>query len=189
MTSALRLAVILAIAGLSGCATASVPEFEKLSMAREISSLTFELEDQRAMIANSRSATRSIADVATTFCNPPTISMPVEDCLQRYRALDEAQASETAELMQSIWPAIVEDRASLLARTYSGKELAALRDFYSSPLGLSITTKQVQFDAEWQRAMATRLAPQLQSLSKTWSDRRMELLREVAAAGPRLPRP
>jgi hypothetical protein len=91
--------------------------------------------------------------------------------------------------MQSIWPAIVEDRASLLARTYSGKELAALRDFYSSPVGLSITTKQVQFDAEWQRAMTTRLAPQLQSLSKTWSDRRMELLREVAAAGPRLPRP
>jgi len=161
MTNAQRLAVILAVLGLSGCATAPVPESENLSMAREVVSLTFKLENLRATIDNSRSATRSVVDIAKTFCNPPRISMPVEECLQRYHALEEAEASETGDLIQSIWPAMVEDRVSLMARTYSGKELAAMRDFYSSPVGLSITTRQVQFDAEWQRAMAARLAPQL----------------------------
>lgn len=162
--------LVLGACGGSGGTTASkVPETEaeKTAMATEIATMMSDPAMMDQMF--SPEAVSSMMPDMSAMC----AAVPADQaaaCAQRMEASSATVQSVQTEMLDKVramTPQLMADMGGIMARTYTGEELAAMHAFYSSAEGKSILQKQPQVMAEFMPMVMQRMQPlQLEMVQK-----------------------
>jgi hypothetical protein len=150
-----------ACSGGGGTTMSEVPdtEAEKTAMATEIATMMTDPAMMDQMFAPETMAA-AIPDMSAMCAAVPADQAAA--CAQRMEASKSTIASVQTEMMdkaKAMTPQLMQDMGAIMARTYTGEELAAMHGFYSSPEGKSILQKQPQVMAEFMPAVMARMQP------------------------------
>jgi hypothetical protein len=155
-------AVILAACGGSELkVTSQVPETEaeKVAMATEIATQMTD-PDMMDQMFSSQLAAGAVPDMsAMCAAVPPDQAAACTQKMEASKATAQSVATEMTDRAREMMPALMQDMGAIMARTYTGEELVAMTDFYSSPEGQSIMQKQPQVMAEFMPKVLERMQP------------------------------
>jgi hypothetical protein len=152
-----------------GTTMSEVPdtEAEKTAMATEIATMMTDPAMMDQMFAPETMAA-AIPDMSSMCAAVPADQAAA--CAQRMEGSKATIQSVQTEMMdkaKAMTPQLMQDMGAIMARTYTGEELAAMHAFYSSPEGKSILQKQPQVMAEFMPAVMARMQPlQLEMVQK-----------------------
>lgn len=174
---------LAACSGANGIITADVPETEaeKTAMATEIATMMTDpaMMDQMFSPENMAAA---IPDMSAMCAAVPADQAAA--CTQRMEASKATVASVQTEMMdkaKAMTPQLMQDMGGIMARTYTGEELAAMHAFYASDEGKSILQKQPQVMAEFMPIVMQRMQPLQLEMVQKLSQR---MTAEAAASTP-----
>jgi hypothetical protein len=165
----------------TGTSNSAVPatEAEKTAMATEIATMMSDPNMMEQMFSPEAVAA-SMPDMSVMCAAVPADQAAA--CTQRMATSQSSIASVQTEMMDKVrgmTPQLMSDMGAIMARTYTGEELAAMHGFYSSPEGQSILQKQPQVMAEFMPVVMQRMQPlQVEMMQK---------LSERLAAAPAAP--
>ena len=165
----------------TGTSTSAIPatEAEKTSMATEIATMMSDPNMMEQMFSPEAVAA-SMPDMSVMCAAVPADQAAA--CTQRMATSQSSIASVQTEMMDKVrgmTPQLMSDMGAIMARTYTGEELAAMHGFYSSAEGQSILQKQPQVMAEFMPVVMQRMQPlQVEMMQK---------LSERLAAAPAMP--
>lgn len=170
-----------ACGAVAGTSTSAVPatEAEKTAMATEIATMMSDPNMMEQMFSPEAVAA-SMPDMSVMCAAVPADQAAA--CTQRMATSQSSIASVQTEMMDKVrgmTPQLMSDMGAIMARTYTGEELAAMHGFYSSAEGQSILQKQPQVMAEFMPVVMQRMQPlQVEMMQK---------LSERLAAAPAMP--
>jgi hypothetical protein len=164
--------VLAAAMALAGCSAGGTPtpktDAEKTALATEVAGL---MSDPKIMDQMFDSVTTALMPMLDQACNaaPPdkaaeckkTISGPV------VRGVMDEYLAESKALL----PEMMKDMSAIMAATYSGEELARMKDFYGSPEGQSMLKKQPKVIAAYMPKVVERLQPLQREMMRKMQDR------------------
>jgi len=158
-----------ACGGAGGTAMSDVPdtEAEKAAVATEIATMMSDPAMMDQMFAP-EAVGGMIPDMSAMCAAVPADQAAA--CTQRMESSTATIQSVQTEMMgkaKAMQPALMQDMGAIMARTYTGEELAAMHAFYQSPEGQAILQKQPQVMAEFMPAVMARMQPlQLEMVQK-----------------------
>lgn len=165
-------AACLSLAACSGAGSTSVSdvpdtEVEKTQMATEIATMMTDPAMMDQMFAPEAMA-GAMPDMSAMCAAIPADQQAA--CTQRMEGSNATLQSVQTEMLdkaKAMQPQLMQDMGAIMARTYTGEELAAMHAFYMSPEGKAILQKQPQVMAEFMPAVMTRMQPlQLEMVQK-----------------------
>lgn len=160
---------LAACGGAVGASSSQVPdtEIQKAAVATEIATMMTDPAIMDQMFAPEAMA--GVAPDLSAMC----AAIPADQqaaCTQRMEGSSATLQSVQTEMMdkaKAMQPQLMQDMGAIMARTYTGEELAAMHAFYKSPEGQAILQKQPQVMAEFMPAVMARLQPlQLEMVQK-----------------------
>jgi hypothetical protein len=95
-------------------------------------------------------------------------------CTQRMEGSKATIQSVQTEMMdkaKAMTPQLMADMGAIMARVYTGEELVAMKNFYSSEEGKSILQKQPQVMAEYMPVVMQRMQPLQMEMVQTLAQR------------------
>lgn len=134
-------------------------EAEKTAMATEIATMMTDPAMMDQMFAPEAMA-GAIPDMSAMCAAVPADQQAA--CTQRMEGSSATLQSVQTEMMdkaKAMQPQLMQDMGAIMARTYTGEELAAMHAFYKSPEGQAILQKQPQVMAEFMPAVMSRMQP------------------------------
>ena len=150
-----------------GGAAAPSTEAEKAAMATEIATMMTDPAMMDQMFAPEAMA-GAMPDMSAMCAAVPADQQAA--CTQRMEGSSATLQSVQTEMMdkaKAMQPQLMQDMGAIMARTYTGEELAAMHGFYKSPEGQAILQKQPQVMAEFMPAVMARMQPlQLEMVQK-----------------------
>lgn len=163
-------AVMLAACGGGEIKMGSKPpetEAEKTAMATEIATMMTDPAMMDQMF-NSQLAAGAVPDMAAMCAAvPPDQAAACTQKMEASKATAQSVAVEMTDKAKAMMPALMQDMGAIMAAKYTGEELAAMKDFYSSPEGQSIMQKQPEVMAEFMPKVVERMQPlQLEMVQK-----------------------
>jgi len=87
---------------------------------------------------------------------------------------------ETMDEAKTLMPGLMQQFGAIMARAYTGEELAAMKDFYGSPEGKSIVQKQPAVMTEYMGQVMETMQPLQMSVMQKMMER-LNALPEPAA--------
>lgn len=179
---------LAACGGAVGTTVSEVPdtEAEKTAMATEIATMMTDPAMMDQMFAPEAMA-GAIPDMSAMCAAVPADQAAA--CTQRMEGSNATIQSVQTEMMdkaKAMQPQLMQDMGAIMARTYTGEELAAMHAFYSSPEGKAILQKQPQVMAEFMPAVMARMQPLQLEMVQTLSQR---MTAAAAATTPTTPVP
>jgi hypothetical protein len=160
---------LAACGGAAGTSMSDVPdtEAEKTAMATEIATMMTDPAMMDQMFAPEAMA-GAVPDLSAMCAAVPADQQAA--CTQRMEGSSATLQSVQTEMMdkaKSMQPQLMLDMGAIMARTYTGEELASMHAFYKSPEGQAILQKQPQVMAEFMPAVMARMQPlQLEMVQK-----------------------
>lgn len=150
------LVVLGACSGATGGTPVPTTDAEKQKLASEIATL---MTDPKMIDGVMDSMSGVMLPTMLNMCE--TVPAAQRDaCLARVEkarpAMDESM-KEGMEQVKTIMPELMQEMGTIMARVYTGEELAKMRDYYSSPEGRSIMQKQPQVLAEYMPIVTQRM--------------------------------
>ncbi len=150
------LVVLGACSGATGGTPVPTTDAEKQKLASEIATL---MTDPKMIDGVMDSMSGVMLPTMLNMCE--TVPAAQRDaCLARVEkarpAMDESM-KEGMEQVKAIMPELMQEMGTIMARVYTGEELAKMRDYYSSPEGRSIMQKQPQVLAEYMPIVTQRM--------------------------------
>lgn len=159
----------LGACGGAGTTKSEVPdtEAEKAAMATEIATMMSDPAMMEQMFSPETMAA-TIPDMsAMCAAVPPDQAAACTQRMEASKATVQSVQTEMMEKVKAMTPQLMSDMGGIMARTYSGEELAAMHAFYSSPEGKAIMQKQPQVMAEFMPMVMERMQPlQLEMVQK-----------------------
>ncbi len=179
MAGVALMALGLAACGGAGGTAAPTSEADKLKMGSEIATLMSDpkmIDDMvDAMQAN------MIPNLAGVCDGAPEAEREI--CLARVAAAEpsiKAGFTEGMEQARKMMPEMMKDMGEIMARTYTGEELAKMLDFYASPEGKSIIQKQPKVMAEYMPKVMQRM----ESMQADMAQNIQKRIQDAVAAPP-----
>lgn len=160
---------LAACGGAAGTMMSDTPdtEAEKTAMATEIATMMTDPAMMDQMFA-AESMAGAMPDMSAMCGAIPADQQAA--CTQRMEGSNATLQSVQAEMLdkaRAMQPQLMQDMGAIMARTYTGEELAAMHAFYMSPEGKAILQKQPQVMAEFMPAVMARMQPlQLEMVQK-----------------------
>lgn len=150
------LVVLGACSGATGGTPVPTTDADKQKLASEIATL---MTDPKMIDGVMDSMSGVMLPTMLNMCE--TVPAAQRDaCLARVEkarpAMDESM-KEGMEQVKTIMPELMQEMGTIMARVYTGEELAKMRDYYSSPEGRSIMQKQPQVLAEYMPIVTQRM--------------------------------
>lgn len=134
-------------------------EAEKLAMATEIAT---QMTDPAMMdqMFSSELAANAVPDMsAMCAAVPPDQAAACAQKMEASKTTAQSVAAEMADKARAMMPALMQDMGAIMADKYTGEELVAMKDFYSSAEGQSIMRKQPEVMAEFMPKVVARMQP------------------------------
>ena len=142
-------------------------EAEKAAMATEIATMMTDRAMMDQMFAPEAMA-GAMPDMSAMCAAVPADQQAA--CTQPMEGSSATLQSVQTEMMdkaKAMQPQLMQDMGAIMARTYTGEEIAAMHGFYKSPEGQAILQKQPQVMAEFMPAVMARMQPlQLEMVQK-----------------------
>lgn len=157
----------------TGSSASAVPatEAEKTAMATEIATMMSDPNMMEQMFSPEAVAA-SMPDMSAMCAAVPADQAAA--CTQRMATSQSSIASVQTEMLDKVrgmTPQLMSDMGVIMARTYTGEELAAMHGFYSSAEGQSILKKQPQVMAEFMPVVMQRMQPLQVEMMQKLSER------------------
>lgn len=150
------LVVLGACSGATGGTPVPTTDAEKAKIAGEIATL---MTDPKMIDGVIDSMSGVIMPTMQNMCE--TVPAAQRDaCLARVekaRPAMEESMKEGMEQVKTIMPELMQEMGAIMARVYTGEELAKMKDYYSSPEGRSVMQKQPQVMAEYMPIVTQRM--------------------------------
>jgi hypothetical protein len=162
-----------ALAVVAGCDTGTPPpktDAEKLAMATEIAELMSDPKMIDQMVDG-------MAGQMTATTGQVCSSLPAEQapaCQERMASMQPILGEIVKEAMdeaKAMMPEFMKDYGAIMAREYTGEELAAMKDYYSSPEGKSVLQKQPAVMTEYMGKVMERMGPMQAAVARKTVDR------------------
>lgn len=186
MTRTLLLAGAVLV--LAACSNATPPpktDEEKIKVANEIAGLTTDPAMFDRMFDAMTQQVRLSQAGQSQLCAQQKDVARCEQIEAKVNTEAQAFMAETMEQTKAMIPEMMTDMAAIMAQTYSGEELAKMKDFYASEEGKSIMMKQPQVMEKFLPVVMAKMQPfQVERAQQLAA--RLQKAREdaVAAAGP-----
>lgn len=176
----------LAACGGAGGTAAPTTEADKLKMASEIATL---MSDPKMVDSMMDSMKTSVAPMLDTACQgaPADALAACASAMQSARPAVMELLDESMEQTKAMMPDLMKEMGAIMARLYTGDELAAMHDFYSSPAGKSITAKQPQVMAEYMPVVMQRMQGMQMDMMGKMQDRLRKAMQDAGALPPAAP--
>jgi|JI8StandDraft_1071087.scaffolds.fasta_scaffold71750_2 hypothetical protein len=150
--------VALALAACSGAGGTPAPtsEADKLKLANEIATL---MSDPKMIDDMFGAMQGSMMPNLAGICEAAPEAERAT-CAARVAAAQpsiEAGFTEGMDQARAMMPEMMSDMGAIMARLYTGEELATMRDFYASPEGKSIMQKQPKVMEEYMPKVMARM--------------------------------
>jgi hypothetical protein len=174
------IAFVVTLAGViasAPLAAAQLPDNDKLALARQVLDATVSpkmIEEQQAKLG-----LPAMPQFDEPTCRMPRLVVPATECVDKFRAFDRERVAAIKSLVASNLPVMLEDQAVAMAAAFSSEELLALRNFYTSDIGRSISRKQVEITVDVQKKLQERILREVGEFSKANSAKRTELRNAV----------
>lgn len=146
-------------------------EAEKTAMATEIATIMTGPTMMDQMFSSQLGAGAMPDMAAMCAAVPPDQAAACTQKMEGSKATAQSVAVEMADKAKATMPALMQDMGAIMAAKYTGEELVAMKDFYSSPEGQSIMEKQPQVMAEFMPKVMERLQPLQLEMMQKLSDR------------------
>ena len=146
-------------------------EAEKTAMATEIATIMTDPGMMDQMFSSQLGAGALPDMAAMCAAVPPDQAAACTQKMEGSKATAQSVAVEMADKAKATMPALMQDMGAIMAAKYTGEELVAMKDFYSSPEGQSIMQKQPQVMAEFMPKVMERLQPLQMEMMQKLSDR------------------
>lgn len=146
-------------------------EAEKTAMATEIATIMTDPTMMDQMFSSQLGAGAMPDMAAMCAAVPPDQAAACTQKMEGSKATAQSVAVEMADKAKATMPALMQDMGAIMAVKYTGEELVAMKDFYSSPEGQSIMEKQPQVMAEFMPKVMERLQPLQLEMMQKLSDR------------------
>lgn len=146
-------------------------EAEKTAMATEIATIMTDPSMMDQMFSSQLGAGALPDMAAMCAAVPPDQAAACTQKMEGSKATAQSVAVEMADKAKATMPALMQDMGAIMAVKYTGEELVAMKDFYSSPEGQSIMQKQPQVMAEFMPKVMERLQPLQLEMMQKLSDR------------------
>lgn len=160
------LVVLGACSGATGGTPVPTTDAEKQKLGGEIATL---MTDPKMFDGMFESMKGAMVPSMTGMCEAAPEDKRAE-CLtkmEQARPVIEASVQESMDQAKAMMPEMMQDMGGVMAKVYTGQELAKMMDFYSSPEGKSIMQKQPQVMAEYMpKAMSRMQAMQMDTMKK-----------------------
>lgn len=158
--------VVLTACNVGGSTPVPQTAADKAKLASEIATL---MTDDKMIDSVIDSMSGIVMPTMRNLCE--TVPANQRDaCLERVEkirpAMDETMKEGMGQVKQ-ILPELMQEMGGIMARTYTGEELAKMKDYYSSPEGKSIMRKQPQVMTEYMPIATKRMqAVQIELMRK-----------------------
>jgi len=185
-------AALIVLAGCSGAGGTAAPstDADKLKMAAEIAALMSDPNMVDSMFDSMKtSMDTSMQPMLAAACDvaPADNRAQCTSALEKIRPVIAQSLDESMEHTKTIMPELMQDMGAIMARIYTGEELARMKDFYSSPEGKSITAKQPRVMAEYMPKVMERMQGMQMDMMRKTQERLMKALQDAGVPPP--PRP
>lgn len=177
-------AALLALAACNGAGGGgtAVPttEADKQKLAAEIATL---MSDPKMLDGMVDSMKVSMEPMLSAGCDMAPADKKAE-CLTKMEAVRpvmQEAVNEGMEQAKAMMPQLMQDMGAIMARVYTGEELAKMMDFYSSPEGRSISAKLPQVMAEYMPKAMERMSGMQMEMMGRMQERMMKAMQEQAA--------
>jgi len=178
----LAAAAVSLLAGCSGGETkTAIPktDAEKLAVASDIATL---MSDPK-MVDQMFDGMGASAMAAMPQMCAQEAAEHVASCQARMASAEpiiKQVMGETMDEAKTLMPGLMQQFGAIMARAYTGEELAAMKDFYGSPEGKSIVQKQPAVMAEYMGQVMETMQPLQMSVMQKMMER-LNALPEPAA--------
>jgi hypothetical protein len=183
------LAAMTACSGAGGTA-APTTEADKQKMASEIATLMSDPKMVDGLMDSMRTSMEaSMQPMLGAACEvaPADAQSECNSMLDKMRPILAETLAESMEQTKAVMPELMKDMGGIMARTYTGEELARMKDFYASPEGKSITAKQPQVMAEYMPKVMERLQGMQMDMMRKMQDRMMKAMLDAGVPPPAQP--
>jgi hypothetical protein len=180
IVAGVALFALAACNGAGGGTAVPKTDADKQKLAAEIATL---MSDPKMLDGMVDSMKMSMEPMLTAGCDMAPADKRAE-CLTKMEAVRpvmQETLNESMEQSKAMMPALMQDMGAIMARLYTGEELAKMMDFYSSPEGKSISAKLPQVMAEYMpKAMERMQGMQMEMMGKM-QQRLMKAMQEPTA--------
>jgi len=159
-------------------------EAEKTAMATEIATIMTDPAMMDQMFNSQLDAGAVPGMAAMCAAVPPDQAAACTQKMEASKATAQSVAVEMTDKAKAMMPALMQDMGAIMAAKYTGEELAAMKDFYSSPEGQSIMQKQPEVMAEFIPKVVERMQPLQLEMVQKLSER---MTATAAATAPTTP--
>lgn len=169
--------MLVACNGATGGTTVPATDADKQKLASEIATL---MTDPKMFDGMFESIGTAMMPSMSGMCEAAPADKRAE-CTARMEAarpVIEASMKESMEQAKAMMPDLMQDMGAVMAKIYTGQELAKMMDFYASPEGKSIMQKQPQVMAEYMPKAMERM----QSMQVDMMRKMQERITAAAAA-------
>ena len=186
---AIRFVLLAGAALIAGACSQGTPppktDAEKINVANEIAGLTTDPRMFDQMFETMTQQVRLATAGQSALCDTQKDVARCQQIEARVDAEARAFMTETMEQTKAMVPDMMTDMAAIMAQTYTGEELAKMKDFYASEEGKSIMMKQPQVMQKFLPVVMEKMAP-MQAERAQQLSARLQKAREdaIAAAGP-----
>lgn len=185
-------AVLVALGACGGAGGSAAPttEADKLKMASEIATL---MSDPKMVDSLMDSMMGSMETSMAPMLDVACESVPADkqaECASKMgsiRPILTETMNESMEQAKAVMPELMQDMGGIMARIYTGEELASMKDFYSSPAGKSITAKQPQVMAEYMPLVMQRMQGMQMDMMRKTQERLMKAFQDAGVPPPPQP--
>lgn len=175
---------LLAACGPTGTPAPKTDE-EKIKMANEIAGLTTDPKMFDAMFDGMTQQVKAATQGSSAICEAQKDPARCQAIETKVNAEAQAFMAETMEKTKTLVPELMTDMAAIMASTYTGEELAKMRDFYASEEGKAIMMKQPEVMQKFMPAVMAKMAPLQQERAQALGERLAKARADAeAAAGP-----
>ncbi len=185
-------AALLALSACGGTGGTAAPttEADKLKMASDIATLMSDPKMVDSMMDSMRTSMEaSMQPMLGAACEgaPADSQAQCASMIDKMRPILAEIFAESMENTKSMMPDLMKDMGGIMARTYTGEELARMKDFYASPEGKSITAKQPQVMAEYMPKVFERMQGLQMDMMRKMQDRMMKAMLDAGVPPPQPP--
>jgi uncharacterized protein len=159
-------------------------EAEKAAMATEIATIMTDPAMMDQMFSSQMAAGAMPDMSAMCAAVPPDQAAACTQKMDASKTTATSVATEMTDKAKALMPALMQDMGTIMAAKYTGEELVAMKDFYSSPEGKSIMQKQPQVMAEFMPKMLERMQPLQMEMVQKLSERMIAAAAATTAVAP-----
>jgi hypothetical protein len=156
--------------GAGGAPAAPKTDAEKVAMADEIATLMSDPKMIDQMFDGmGAQAMMTLPDMCSTA--PATEVAACQARMSQAEPIIKGVMDETMNEAKAMMPDLMKELGAIMAREYTGEELAVMKGFYGSPEGKSITQKQPAVMTEYMGKVMEKMQPMQMSVMQKMMER------------------